>query len=127
MRANARFCSSGVVKPALQYSVLDDIDATLQIELTHGVRLVRLDRLDADRHLRRDLLVAVSRRNQPQHQRLALAQRLAGFVDPLPVATPEESSGHLPREGGIQVLATSRRGANGLKQFSGGALFEHVA
>ena len=40
---------SGVVQPALQDRVLDDVDAAVQTQLSHRVRLVRLDGLDAER------------------------------------------------------------------------------
>src|SRR5436853_55876 len=54
----------GLIEPALKDRVLHDVDAAAQIEFAHGVALVRVHRLGAERQLRTDFLVAVARRNQ---------------------------------------------------------------
>ena len=53
--------TSGIFQPALQDRVFDDVDAAGQPELSHGVGLVGLDGLDAERQPGGDFLVAVAR------------------------------------------------------------------
>ena len=65
---------SGVGQPPCNAAYFD-VDPPVQAELFHGVGLVRLDGLDADRQPGRDLLVAVARGNQLQDLRLPRADR----------------------------------------------------
>ena len=78
-----RRSASLVLEPALERRVFHDVDAAGQTELSHGVGLVRLDGLDAERQARGDFLVAVAGRNQPQDLRLPLADAaVAGRLSP---------------------------------------------
>src|SRR5579862_3065864 len=72
-RSHPAFLVLRVVQPALQYAVPDDVDAAGQAELSHGVRLVHLDRFDADGQAVGDLFVAVPDGDEPKHFRLALS------------------------------------------------------
>src|SRR6266487_4778636 len=66
---------SGVLEPALQNGVFDDVDPSTQPQLAHGIGFVGFDGLDAQRQPAGDLLVAVARGDEPQDLRLALAER----------------------------------------------------
>ena len=65
--------TSVVLQPPLQNGVIDDVDASGQPEFPHRVRFVGFDCFHTERELAGDFLVAVARRNQTQHFRLALA------------------------------------------------------
>ena len=58
----------------MQHGVLDDIDAAAQAQLSHRIRLVGLDGLDAERQLGADFLIAVAGRDEAKYPRLALAE-----------------------------------------------------
>src|SRR5438874_1698023 len=61
---------------ALSDGVADEVGAVLRVELRHDVRLVRLDRLDADEELAADALVRVALGDQLQYFALAARQQV---------------------------------------------------
>src|SRR6476659_9326927 len=87
----------GIVEPALEHAVTDDVDAAGQTEFAHGVRLVHFHGLDADVQAVRDLFVAVAHRNEPEHFRFAVADRRgwrAVAVLPSVEQSIRDTSGH---------------------------------
>lgn len=83
-------CSSCqiMLDPAPKARVIDDLRAAAQVELLHRIRLVRLNRFNADRQLIRDLFIRKTTRHQRHHLDLTLRQRL-----PLRLT----SANHIPR------------------------------
>src|SRR5438067_7506489 len=70
--AASRATRSFVVEPPVDHRVAHDVGAPAQPQLAHRVRLVDFHRLDTDVQSRRDVLVAVSDRDQPQDLDLAI-------------------------------------------------------
>src|SRR3981081_2757993 len=103
----------GIVEPALKHPVPDDIDATGQTELAHGVRLVHFDGLYADGQAVRDLFVAVSHRHEPKDFRFAVADRPVGCAGAV-LSSVEQPVRDARRDGRIQVDAAASDAANGL-------------
>ena len=73
-----------------------------------------------------DLLVAVARRDQPQHFRFALAERGRRLADRFAFA-PRNPAVTRAVSAGIEILPAGRRRANRLQQFGRRALLQHVA
>src|SRR6185437_2066286 len=65
-----------LVENALLERVAHELRSAREAQLLHDVRAVRLRPANGDEELRRDLLIRVPEREQPQHLTLAIGERI---------------------------------------------------